>query len=193
LSVSADAHVYLFQKAPAGGVTVLFPDERIGTKNPLGAAAAARIPPAPGMSFRLNDKDLGLETVYVAVSRKPIARLDQALARVSGGKVSRIGDDQLLSTFVSVPPAGAPLPKNCGARAFELEGGATQGCAGSRGFELDPGDASASGAPTFAVRTEPGDDLIVKAFCFEHISEQEYSARSRGGQPVRARSTVLEE
>ena len=194
VGVSADAHVYLFQKAPGGGVTVLFPDERIGTKNPLSAGTAARIPHAPGMSFRLNDKDLGLETVYVAVSRKPIARLDQALSRVNAGQVSRIGDDQLLASFGAVAPAGAPPPKNCSARAFELEGAPQQGCAASRGFELDTGESSAAGAATFAVRTEPGDDLIVKAFCFEHITEKQYAERSRGGQqPVRARSTVLEE
>jgi len=33
----------------------------------------------------------------------------------------------------------------------------------------------------------------VKAFCFEHVTEQDYATRSKNGQPVRARSSVLEE
>ena len=33
VSVSADAHVYIFQSSPKSGLTVLFPDARIGTQN----------------------------------------------------------------------------------------------------------------------------------------------------------------
>jgi len=187
VNVSPQAFVYIFQKAPNGSLTTLFPDERIGTQNPLAGGQAARIPSGK-MSFRLNEKDLGVENVYIAVSRKPLERLEQALARVSSGKVEKIGDDTMLQSFSALPqPAAGAAPQGC-TRALELDAPAPPGggCRKSRGLELDDGGGSphtpGGGAPpTFAVRTEPGDDLIVKVFCFQHLSEQDYQAKLNQG------------
>src|SRR5262249_4734095 len=80
VQVSAEAYVYIFQASPDGGLAVLFPNDKIGTRNPLAPGGTARIPPGNG-SFRLNDKDLGTEKVYIAVSRKELTRVGDALAR----------------------------------------------------------------------------------------------------------------
>src|SRR5690606_12345838 len=81
---SAEAYLYLFQTTPRGEVTVLFPDLRVGTRNPLPGGIARRIPPAK--TFGVNDRDLGLENLYVVVSRRPLDELDAALAQVSAGE-----------------------------------------------------------------------------------------------------------
>src|SRR5262249_8100841 len=53
--VSHDAYLYIFQKTPKGEVNVLYPDIRIGTKNPLRAGVTVQIP-SNGQRFRLNDQ-----------------------------------------------------------------------------------------------------------------------------------------
>src|SRR6185436_14679502 len=137
VAVTPQAFVYIFQKAPNGSLTTLFPDERIGTSNPLQGGQNARIPGGK-MSFRLNEKDLGIENVYIAVSRKPLERLEQALAKVSSGKVEKIGDDSMLQSFSALPQPAAPgagaAPQGC-TRALELDAPAPAGggCRKSRG------------------------------------------------------------
>lgn len=71
VQVSAESYVYIFQVSPDGGLVVLFPNDKIGTRNPLAPGGPERIPSGNG-SFRLNDKDLGIEKVYIAVSRREI-------------------------------------------------------------------------------------------------------------------------
>ncbi|MCK6593042.1 MAG: DUF4384 domain-containing protein, partial [Polyangiaceae bacterium] len=61
--VSKDAHLYIFQRTPKDEVTVLFPDKRIGTQNPLKAGTWIEIPP-DGKRFRVNEKDIGDENIY---------------------------------------------------------------------------------------------------------------------------------
>ncbi len=164
IDVSADAHVYIFQSSPKSGITVLFPDARIGTENPLRAGESARIP-AGNQAFRLDDKDLGIERVFIAVSRERIDNLDQALARVASGKVSALGDDQTLAAVGSIDEGG---DAKCKTRGLVLESGGDGGCARSRGLVLDTDSA----APTsIAARTEPGDGVIVKVLPFEHVAE----------------------
>ena len=87
VQVSAEAYVYLFQVSPDGGLVVLFPNDRIGTRNPLAPGAPARIPPGTA-SFRLNEKDLGTEKVYIAVSRREI----RAARRRARARERRAGD-----------------------------------------------------------------------------------------------------
>src|SRR5690606_29768934 len=97
---SAEAYLYLFQTTPRGEVSVLFPDLRIGTRNPLPGGIARRIP--PGKTFRVNERDLGLENVYVVVSRKPLEALDAALAEVKGGEVTTAAKSPLLGAIVKL-------------------------------------------------------------------------------------------
>ncbi|HVK67167.1 MAG TPA: DUF4384 domain-containing protein [Polyangium sp.] len=169
VDVKPRAYVYIFQNNTSSGLTVLFPDERIGTKNPLEGGQASRIPSGDAR-FRLNDKDLGFEDIYVAASRTPLRSLDEALARVRDGKVTRIKDDKLLDGMKHLPVAEAGAKKDLKCRDVGIER-----CPRIRGLELDLGGASGSKPgfkpASFVARTEPGDGLILKVFSFQHTGE----------------------
>ncbi|MDI1448397.1 DUF4384 domain-containing protein [Polyangium sp. 6x1] len=169
VDVKPRAYVYIFQNNASSGLTVLFPDERIGTKNPLDGSHEARIPNGD-LRFRLNEKDLGFEDIYIAASRTPLQNLDEALARVRDGKVTRIKDDKLLDGMKHLPVEHVAGKKDSKCRDVGLER-----CPRIRGLELDLGGASGSKPgfkpASFVARTEPGDGLIMKVFSFEHTNE----------------------
>lgn len=162
---SKAAYVYLFQKSPDGKVNVLFPDTRIGTKNPLPAGSGLRLPPAAGASFKLNDKDIGTERVYVVASLEPMTSLEGAIDKAAGGATPA---GAMASVTEARPEADA---RGC-TRALELDEGPAPKCFRSRGFELDEGPAQggAAAAPpaSFRARTEAADSVIVQVFAFEH-------------------------
>jgi len=190
LRSSKEAYVYLFQKKPSGAVAVLFPDARAGAPNPLPAGAAVRIPQGD-LRYRVTDEDLGVENVYIVASRTAIPTLEKAAADVGSGKVQVASGNAALASFTTVAP-GTP-PAGCSrARALELEGPAPA-CTRSRGLVLDePGGASQA---SMVVRTDPGDDTIVKVFPFEHVSESAYSAAQKtfeSSDGVRGRGIVIE-
>jgi hypothetical protein len=195
VEVTPQAYVYIFQKSQNGSVSVLFPDERIGTKNPLAGSTRVRIPNEP-LKFKLNDKDIGTEHVYFAASRTPLASLDAALARVRDGKTTSINDDNLLKGFTALPPAGSG-GGGAKCRAFELDvplAGSSGGCTRSRGLELDVSGGFGEGASVGAV-TEPGDSLIVYSFAFEHVTEGAYGAavqKYKAAPPKNRGSVMLE-
>ncbi len=192
--VSKGAHLYIFQSSPASGLTVLFPDARIGTANPLPANEPRRIPDG-SQTFRLNDKDLGTEWIYLTVSTRAIDVVQAALRKVSAGQVTRLTQDSTLSAFSTLAP-GKATP-GCNTRALELAPAGPSPCARTRGLVLDdPEDASARSS--MSVRTDPGDDAIVKAFPFEHVTAQEYPraravrrADARGSEDARRRHGVM--
>ncbi|MDI1482785.1 DUF4384 domain-containing protein [Polyangium sp. y55x31] len=167
VEVKPRAYVYIFQNNASSGLTVLFPDERIGTKNPL--EGESRIPNGD-LRFRLNEKDLGFEDIYIAASRTPLRDLDEALARVRDGKITRIKDDKLLDGMKHLPVEGAGAKKDAKCRDVGLER-----CPRIRGLELDLGGASGlkpgSKPPSLMARTEPGDGLLMKVFSFQHTGE----------------------
>jgi hypothetical protein len=134
--VSKDAHLYIFQRTPKDELTVLFPDKRIGTQNPLRAGTWIDIPPG-GQRFRVNNKDLGDENVYIVASQTPISSLDGALQKVKDGAVTKISDDNVLKAFTSVVPGTAPK-EGC-TRGFELEPDQPMivSCTRTRGLVLD--------------------------------------------------------
>lgn len=222
--VSRDAYLYIFQKSPSGEVNVLFPDARIGTKNPLHAGSSVSIPPN-GQRFRLNDKDLGTENVYLVASLTPIQSLDSSLEKVKAGKVTTITQDALLRGFTDVAPG--TVAASCKTRAFELDAAPAEAsspeCARSRGLVLDAPDAepaqgskrmnvsateaapkpmaagsagektSLTGRAVMEVRTDPGDNLIVKVFPFKHVTEAGFSEAAKAGPSnVKTRSIVIE-
>jgi len=168
VEVTPTAYVYIFQQTPSGGLTVLFPDERIGTKNPLTGDTKVRIP-NDELKFRINEKDIGTEYVYFAASRKPLATLDAALARVREGKSTSIKDDKLLA---HIEAASKSDRAKC--RGLELDVPASGGgCTRTRGLELDVDAGFGKGASIGAL-TEPGDDLVVYSFSFEHTTADGY-------------------
>lgn len=169
VEVMPQAYVYIFQKSAKGDVSVLFPDERIGTTNPLAGESKIRIPNGD-LKFRVNEKDVGVEYVYFAASRKPLASLDQALARVREGKTTTIGQDKLLAGFEALPTTGS-IDRKC--RGLELDAAPATGCTRARGLELDVSGGFGEGASIGAV-TEPGDGLIVYKLTFEHTTLANY-------------------
>jgi hypothetical protein len=186
------AYVYIFQKSAKGEVSVLFPDERIGTTNPLAGESRVRIPNGD-LKFRVNDKDIGTEHIYFAASRTPLPSLDQALARVREGKTTTIGQDKLLSGFESLPTTGS-TDRKC--RGLELDAidaaRPTVGCTRTRGLTLDVSGGFGEGASIGAV-TEPGDALIVYNFTFEHTTLAGYgeAAKRFASQAPKTRGGVI--
>ena len=160
---SKSAYVYLFQKSPDGKVNVLFPDTRIPTKNPLAAGSTLRLPPGAA-SFKLNDKDIGTERVYLVASLDPVVSLDGAMEKVNGGAAPSGALAQV--TQADDRTSG----KGC-TRALELDEGdaAKPRCIRSRGLEYDDaGGAPAAKQASFRARTEAADSVIVQVFAFEH-------------------------
>ncbi|MBX3262644.1 MAG: DUF4384 domain-containing protein [Labilithrix sp.] len=162
---SKGAYVYLFQKSPDGRVNVLFPDERIATKNPLAAGATLRLPPGSA-SFKLNDKDVGTERVYLVASLDPVVSLDGALAK-AGGAAAPTG----ALAEVTRAEDRTSARKGC-TRALELDEGAAPSapCIRSRGLEYasDDGSGPPAAPASFRARTEAADSVIVQVFAFEH-------------------------
>jgi len=168
---SKSAHVYLFQKGPDGKVNVLFPDTRITTKNPLPAGSALRIP-AGDQSFKLNDKDIGTEAVYIVASLDPLSSLSGAVDKLGAGGAPT-------GALAQVTAQTREKGKGC-TRALELDEGGSAGpsrpaadgggpkCVRPRGLELDAGEAKSGPPASFRARTEAADSVIVQAFTFEH-------------------------
>jgi hypothetical protein len=203
LDVSKDAHVYIFQKAPDGAVTVLFPNAKIGTANPLKGGQRARIP-GGDKRFVVNDKDLGIENVFVAVSYKPLSNLEASLARFSNEKATSIKEDNLLQSFTTIEDSSVASRPECKqkTRALELEGAAPApgSCSQSRGLMLEgPAESGGGGGGTtppasMSAVTEAGDGLIVKVFSFEHTTEQNYAqAKAAVSSRPKTRGDVLTE
>ena len=168
---SKSAHLYVFQTTQSGAVKVLFPDPRIGTSNPIAAASAVTVP-SGGRRFALNGEDLGSETVYLAASVKPLANLDAALQKVASGQVASLSGDRVLSQFSTVNAGKAP--EDCQTRGFDLEPASGTPCP-TRGLDLE-GDDAAKTDSSLSAKTSPGDDVIVKAFTFAHVTEEDYPA-----------------
>jgi hypothetical protein len=156
VQLSRPAYVYLFQKSASGAVHVLFPDARVPVSNPIAASTPLQIPTG-GTSFKLDDKDLGTERVYIVASLKPVTALAAAADHASQGA-----------------PVGAAIQQvttidgSCKSRGLSLDEGAAApaaGCARPRGLSLDTtGDSKASMVAT----TEAADDTIATVFQFRH-------------------------
>ena len=180
---SAEAFLYVFQTTPRGEVRVLFPDLRIGTRNPVPGGIARRIP--PGRTFRVNDRDLGVENLYVVVSRQPLSELDASLAQLTEGEVESTTKSPLLSSIVKLrSPENA---EGCERRRV-LELSESDRCALPWAITVE--DTVASPSLALQVRTQPGDDLIATVYPFEHLSAADY--KTRGGGCDRTRSTPLD-
>ncbi len=81
LRPSVQAHVYVLLLSSQGEGSVLYPDARMGTRNPASGGAEIAIPP-DGL-FVLDDV-AGTETVQVLVSAKPLTDLEARLAAMQG-------------------------------------------------------------------------------------------------------------
>ena len=157
INVSRPAYVYLFQKAPDGTLNVLFPDARIATRNPLPPSVDLRIPNGEA-AFKLNERNIGTERVYVVASLEPLDSLQAAAERARAGQKP----DGQLASVTTIPNNAA----GCKTRALELDEGATP-CVRSRGLQLEEAPAS-GGKASLRAQTEAADGVLVQVFSFEH-------------------------
>ena len=210
VEVSKEAHAYIFQKSPTGGVTVLFPNPKIGTRNPIPGKQRTRIP-GGDRRFLVNDKDIGTEFVYIAVSRKPLSNLEASLAKFADEKATSIKEDNLLQSMTAIESGGGGGGggnKCSKTRALQLEDGpaapAPSGgtCTRSRGLELEGpaetgggGGGSSASDDSIAAVTEPGDGLIIKVLPFQHTTLEGYAsaAKSGGSGKVKTRGGIIQE
>lgn len=143
LRTSAQAHVYLYQETPSGGINVMFPHPQMPMANPLPAGKDLRIPPQPGF-FTLEADGVGLEQVHVVASVEPLTRLETALGK------QKTNADELA----------------CGARDLSYNPGTPCGGTQARTFGLaQPGDAP--GVSMKAANTA-GATSIHQIFAFQH-------------------------
>lgn len=159
VQLSRAAHVYLFQKSPSGSLNVLFPDPRITVQNPVPAGQDLRIPQG-GASFKLDEKDIGTERVFIVASLEPISSLAQAVSGLQSGAAPA-------APVVAVTQLSKPA--DCAkTRALSFEDDAPPaGCARERGLSFDE-DAPPSQRSSVTARSEAGDSVIARAFSFEH-------------------------
>lgn len=140
---SAQAHVYLYQETPSGGINVMFPHPQMPMANPLPAGQDLRIPPPPGF-FTLQPEGVGLEQVHVVASLEPLTRLETSLGKPQ--------------------PSAAELA--CGARDLAYNPGTDCGGTQARTFGLaQPGEAP--GVSMKAANTA-GARSIHQIFAFQH-------------------------
>jgi Domain of unknown function (DUF4384) len=159
VQLSRPAHVYLFQKSPSGALNVLFPDPRITVQNPVPAGQELRIPQG-GASFKLDDKDIGTERVFIVASLEPISSLSQAVSGLQAGSAPSAP-----VTAVTQISKSSDCAKT---RALSFEDDAPHpGCTRERGLSFDE-DATPSQPSSITARSEAGDSVIARAFSFQH-------------------------
>jgi Domain of unknown function (DUF4384) len=168
--VSTPAFVYLCQRSnTTGAISVLFPDDRIGLRNPIEPGEWLRIPKG-NASFRVDDKDLGIETVFAIASPTPIERLDQALQ-----KLGRSGDARAQAAAErELLAVAAEGNDDCDkTRGLSLE---TGGCgARARGIVLEQApDEQGQGGGTSEIsarrRATRDDPRVLIPFSFKHVA-----------------------
>ncbi len=168
LRVSQPVYAYVFQHKGADPVLdVLFPNAKIsGLANPIPAAQRVRIPPA-GQVFTLDDRDLGQETVYIAVSLSPLNDLDAALRQAASGNTA--SPPGVATAVTSLFVEGAP---ECTGQTRGLTVTSSRGCGSmSRGLDVTPAtglDPFFGSPASVAARSLPGDDAILKTISFVH-------------------------
>ena len=168
VETSAPAYVYMFQTTPSREVTVLFPNPKISASNPLPAKQPSRIPQG-GKAFRVNEKDVGTEMVFVVADRKPVAGMESALQKVLAGQVVRVDDDPWLKAITTVVSGS---DDSC-SRGLELvQDTSAEVCA--RGLVLED-DAGGDAGPSLVVRNDPADDRILRVLQFDHVSKDDYA------------------
>lgn len=148
---SEAAHVVIAQRTHKTKETVvLFPHARIAQRNPLPAATWVRIPNDKG--YRLDDQDLGTETVYLIASRGELPDLTRA---ISGS--SHDVEQKILQIAMEKRP-------DCDTTKRQLTLDDDDCRVKPRGLEVDDAAADAH-----AVRTAPEDDRVLVPFSFKHV------------------------
>ena len=156
--VSEKAHVFLSQRPRGKSLAVLFPNAGIDITNPLPPNTWTRIPSGT-RSFRLNDKDIGIETVFFIASRVPPPNLAAAIANEGkpGAKQHAV-EEQVVAVAME-------KRDDCTGRGREIVLDGEDDCrAKTRGLELDDEKQARR------VRGMTMDDVVFVPFRFEHAA-----------------------
>ena len=169
---SNEAYIYLMQQTASGEISVIFPDDRISIKNPVAAGQSVRIPDQ-GL-FRVNEKDLGTEKVFIVASLNPITDARQSietLSKVGSFAPSLATEDESSNSEGQANASG----NGCKTRALEL-GSPLPECVRTRGIEVEAssihfplGNSGPEPSPSMRLKTEAADTTIVQIFQFEHL------------------------
>ncbi len=154
---SEQAHVFLSQRPKGKSLALLFPNAGIDVTNPLPPNTWTRIPSGT-RSFRLNDKDVGMETVFFVASRTPPPNLAAAIANDGkpGAKANAV-EDQIVA--VAMEKRG-----DCIGRGREIVLDGEDDCkVKTRGLELDDEKQAKR------VRGMTIEDVVFVPFRFEHL------------------------
>ena len=165
--VSRPAYIYLFEKSAKGSLDVLFPDPRIAVTNPVPPGVSLRIPQGAA-SFKLDDKDLGTESVFMVASLRPVDQLAAAVASAKEGQPLSSGRPSNGVAQV------AALDPSCRSRGLSLDEQASAppaGCVRSRGLTLDDPGSSTGSRSSLSTATEAADDTIATVFRFDHVHQ----------------------
>ena len=160
---SEPAYLVLAQhRAGAAQPVILFPDPQIAIANPLPADTWVRIPPEP-IAYRLDEHDVGRETVYLVASRREPRDLAAAIADQGKHPASRAVSDAL----ISIAMTGRP---DCAGRARQLTLDTGGDCAvTARALVLDAPPTTDRAAR--AVRAvDAAEDLVFVPFSFQHVA-----------------------
>lgn len=180
---SKPAYVYLFQQNEmTKEITTLFPSSRIPIAEPVPPDKVVRIPHETA-GFCVNEKDLGMERVYVVASLTPVERLEKF---ASGGQSS-----QSKTLGLEGLSTGRAAKNEC-PRALELVDTAGP-CVRGRGLVLQDDAKEERPTRSFRAVAEAGDSTIVKVFAFEHVSPNEFQKRGPKGVLGSARGIMIEE
>ncbi|MBW2454100.1 MAG: DUF4384 domain-containing protein [Deltaproteobacteria bacterium] len=178
VEASSDVHLYVFQAAPGGEVSALFPSAALGLANPLRQGTASRVPPGDG-AFKLNDADMGVTHLYFVVSTAPQTELAEAFQAIAAGKIRSAADRAALKKVTAVVPASQAA--EC--QPLDLAAPLGEGCRRPVGEDLraslDAGEAPGGiEGGSLLLRSPAGQSLIVAVLPFDHVPLAKYE-RSR--------------
>lgn len=106
VKVSRDAYVYIAQVAPSGEVLRIYPSEHASEKEvPLTANVEVSLPPKGGVRL---DEEVGIETLVVMASLKPLAQLDKEQQQSFPG--AELGRSELRPSTPLRPVSESSLP-----------------------------------------------------------------------------------
>jgi hypothetical protein len=183
VKVNKPAYVYLFQKFDeTKELRVLFPDKQIALKNPLEPDKEHVLPDTEN-TFCLDEKNIGLERVFIVASTQELTDMTSAVAAVEKGQYTTIPALKELDTIAS---ADAPT-SGCKKRAFVLKkagGGEAEGtCPLSRGWVLKSKSTDPSSPVSFTATADAGDTMIVKVFPVQHVRSWEWNGSTNAAPP----------
>lgn len=162
------AYVYLYQKFDeTGELRILYPHKDIPRPtNPIPANELVTIPPEDIGDYCLDEKNIGLERVFVVASLEPLHNLEAAAAKIEAGQYKQVPE---MVQMDQIAAKSAPPVAGCKTRALSFEG--KQGsCTRSRGLTFESKASKPTSGSSFKAKSEAGDTMIVKVFPFQHFA-----------------------